>query len=249
MPITITNISLGPVVLKDLGLEPLAPTQSVDFPIDESNLHRLNLSANLRVALGNQTVTVIVDNTEGYSFKRIAFPTAGSAYLASREIAPVVAELDGMTVKTPPNPDDGDMIFSPLHRLDFYWDATRNKWLSKSIFLMNWSKIGQISVGDYFDLYGVPSVGFQAPFSATLVHMVMVSDILSTGDAFDLSLERNGLEMYSETLSGTHFFKIDLDWDTLPCLPGEIGYQMKLKSCVGTTPQNIIVNVGYRVKL
>lgn len=149
----------------------------------------------------------------------------------------------------PDTPKDGDTHFHPTYRLRFYWDTTREKWLTDFVFEMVFTKSGSLGVGEYLELYGAPNLGARLPLFATIVTLTVVCSTVGAGDDFTLALERNGVEVATFDASGYSTFNLTANEDMLPVAADEEGYRFKLKSSTGTPPQDVVVNVSYRIKL
>jgi len=243
MPITITNNTDSPVSLAEIGIEEVGASQSIDFGIAEQILWTIRHSSQIKEAVASGDITVSIDNTEGFDLDQLCLPESGEAIKAH-----IPSSISSMSA--PANPSDGDKIFHPAYRLRFYWDGVRSKWLTDFVFDMFFTFSGQISVDDYLGLVGIPNAGFQLPIPGTVVTWNMAVGTPGTEDTV-FSLEKNGVEVQTFTAPATKTFSTNLSisWDIDLVTDTDVGYRYKVKSCTGTPPSDIVMNMAYRLRL
>jgi hypothetical protein len=249
MPLRITNNTGSPIVIADMGFAPISASGIKNIKFTNRWAKRLENSKILQKLAVAGDISIEVPSVEAedtFDGSDVDFPvTTGQAYIAARKRTPLVAKTSGQTVILPNDPKDGEIIFSPVHRLEFYWDAVRGKWLTVVIFELILQK-ETIAVGDYLELFGVPSAGFQFPFPGVAVTWNAVAGTGATADTI-FSLEKNGVEVQTFTVNQDNKFQSDLqiNWDIDMIAATDEGYKVKVKSSTGTPPQNLIINMAY----
>lgn len=258
MPIIITNTTGSPLPLNDLGISPIPVSSSFSFDHTDGNRHKLMFSKNLKAAIKSGDATVAYDFTgagDTFDADVVVFSNSpGNSHLVKKSRTPWVAKTSGAEVLVPDNPDDGDIIFSPLHRIEFYWDGTRSKWLSVAIFDLYFCKAGATAVDDYLSLSNVsPTLGANFPLTLCFVTSVVTTNVSGTAHQTDFALMKNGVEDLVIPIANGNFSELNLvlDHSVVPVAQTEEGYRIKIKAVEGggTTPIDPLIILGYRLEL